>query len=234
MTATEELRKCPRLPAARHATNAANAVSVGLAQMYCNRINYDLEYQHAAVVIRCFVVVGILGGSFDPPHEGHLHVASKLMKLLRLDAVWWIVAINPQKLAGTYSLKERMSMVKSVIARCRGMRVMCADSQYSYKTVRNLQARYPQTRFVWIAGSDTLSTMHKWYRWKQFCESLPIVLLERRGYVYNVLRMPFAVYMENERVSDLKFLLKRRRGWSIVRGKICAASSTQIRNAMPV
>ncbi|WP_447581941.1 nicotinate-nucleotide adenylyltransferase [Anaplasma marginale] len=181
------------------------------------------------------MVVGILGGSFDPPHEGHLHVASKLMKLLRLDAVWWIVAINPQKLAGTYSLKERMSMVKSVIARYRSMKVMCADSPYSYKVVRNLQAKYPRARFVWIAGSDTLSTMHKWYRWEQFCKLLPIVLLERPGYVYNVLRMPFAVAMECERVPDLKFLLnKRRKGWNIVRGKICTASSTQIRNAMPV
>ncbi|ASI47569.1 MAG: nicotinate (nicotinamide) nucleotide adenylyltransferase [Anaplasma ovis] len=180
------------------------------------------------------MVVGILGGSFDPPHEGHLHVASELMKLLQLDAVWWIVAINPQKLEGAHSLEDRVSMVENVIARYRSMKVMCADSPYSYKVVRNLQAKYPRARFVWIAGSDTLSTMHKWYRWEQFCKLLPIVLLERPGYVYNVLRMPFAVAMECERVPDLKFLLnKRRKGWNIVRGKICTASSTQIRNAMP-
>ncbi|ACZ49394.1 putative adenylyltransferase [Anaplasma centrale str. Israel] len=177
------------------------------------------------------MVVGIFGGSFDPPHEGHLHVASELAKLLRLDAVWWIVTVNPQKSKSAHSLADRISMVERIISGRMDMKVMCAGSPYSYEVVTNLQKRYTQTRFVWIAGSDTLSTMHKWYRWTELCKLLPMVLLERRGYVYNVLRMPFAVYMENERVSDLKFLLKRRRGWSIVRWKVCAASSTQIRRS---
>ncbi|MCU7611439.1 nicotinate-nucleotide adenylyltransferase [Anaplasma capra] len=177
------------------------------------------------------MTVGIFGGSFDPPHEGHMHVASRLMKLLQLDEVWWIVSVNPLKSKCVCSLEERVAMVKNMIFGCRGMRVLCVGGIFSYEVVKSLKNRYPCVNFVWIAGSDILLTMHKWYRWREFCRLLPIALLERHGYVYGALRAPFAISMANEYLPDLKLLLRKRRGWSMVRGRVCAESSSRIRGA---
>ncbi|MGN7678959.1 MAG: adenylyltransferase/cytidyltransferase family protein [Anaplasma sp.] len=172
--------------------------------------------------------VGVFGGSFDPPHKGHVHVADKLQKLLQLDEVWWIISVNPQKSQSEYSSAERLSMVKSMISRHWRMRAMLANSIYSYDVVRNLQCRYPHIRFVWIAGSDIIATMHLWHRWRDFCALLPMVFLERGG-VYGVLKMPFVAAMAEEYYSDVRFLLSRSRGWSLVRSGVCAISSTEVR-----
>ncbi|MGN7661875.1 MAG: adenylyltransferase/cytidyltransferase family protein [Anaplasma sp.] len=178
---------------------------------------------------RYVTTVGVFGGSFDPPHKGHVHVADKLQKLLQLDEVWWVISANLQKPKSKYCSTERLSMVESVIFRHWRMRAMLASSTYSYDVVRGLKCRYPHVRFVWIAGSDIISTMHLWHRWRDFCALLPMVFLERRG-MYGMLRMPFAAAMAMEYYSDLKFLLNRSRGWSLVRSGVCAISSTEVKD----
>ena len=111
--------------------------------------------------------VGLYGGSFNPVHQGHAHVAETARKRLKLDRVIWLVSPqNPLKSArDTASLAERMEGVRT-LARGRAMIVSDAEtaigSTYTIDTLRVLKARFPGVTFVWIMGADSLASFHRW------------------------------------------------------------------------
>lgn len=128
--------------------------------------------------------VGLFGGSFNPAHEGHAHVAETARRRLRLDQVVWLVSPqNPLKLADeTAEFLERMAGAR---ARARGRFMVVSDaearlgSQYTLDTVRALKARYPRVRFVWIMGADSLADFHRWRGWRQIMREIPIAVVSR-------------------------------------------------------
>lgn len=128
--------------------------------------------------------VGLFGGSFNPTHEGHAHVAETARRRLGLDRVIWLVSPqNPLKPAHeTAPLSERMAGARRY-ARGRAMVVSDAETrlgvQYSLDTIRHLKARFPGVKFVWIMGADSLATFHRWRGWTQIMAEVPVAVVSR-------------------------------------------------------
>ncbi len=131
--------------------------------------------------------VGLLGGSFNPAHEGHAHIARTALTRLRLGRVIWLVSPqNPLKTArATASLAERMAGARRFAA---GPRMIVSDlearlgSRYTLDVVLRLKARYPAVRFVWLMGADNLASFHLWRGWQKIARSVPICVVARPGW----------------------------------------------------
>ena len=132
------------------------------------------------------LVIGLLGGSFNPAHGGHLYVSLTAMRQLGLDYVWWLVSPgNPLKdghamapfekrLAGARAIARHPRLIVSEIERQLGTR-------YTIDTVAALQRRFPGVRFVWLMGSDNLENFHLWRKWEAITRRLPLVVVQRPG-----------------------------------------------------
>lgn len=132
--------------------------------------------------------IGLLGGSFNPAHRGHRHISLEAMRALALDEVWWLVSPgNPLKedAKDMASFEARMSSARHI---ARGARIRVSDFEqiekirFTVDTVNLLKRRYPQHRFIWLLGSDTLSNFHKWRDWRGLAREVPIAVLRRPGY----------------------------------------------------
>jgi len=128
--------------------------------------------------------VGLYGGSFNPAHEGHAHVAETARQRLGLDRVIWLVAPqNPLKSSHeTRPLTRRMAGVRA-LARDRGMIVSDVESRigtrYTLDTILALKARFPGVHFVWIMGADSLVGFHRWRGWTQILRAVPVAVVSR-------------------------------------------------------
>lgn len=129
--------------------------------------------------------IGLLGGSFDPAHEGHAHITREALKRLRLDRVWWLVSPgNPLKAAGPAPLADRIARAKRVMDHPR---VVVSDAEarlgtrYTAETLKRLGALYPGVRFVWLMGADNLAEFHRWQDWDWIMRSVPIGVFARPG-----------------------------------------------------
>lgn len=128
--------------------------------------------------------VGLYGGSFNPAHDGHGHVAATAKRRLNLDRVIWLVSPqNPLKSRReTASLAERMAGARD-LSRGRGMIVSDAEtklgSAYTIDAIRALKARFPGVKFVWIMGADSLATFHQWKGWTQIMREVPVAVVSR-------------------------------------------------------
>jgi len=129
--------------------------------------------------------IGLLGGSFNPPHAGHVHIARLAMAKFNLDFVWWIVTPqNPLKspdMMAPYA--ERFAAVEHITARHPRMMATHLESlmgtRYTYQTVRALKRRFPCTEFIWICGMDNALIFHKWDRWEELLDAVSIVFIAR-------------------------------------------------------
>jgi nicotinate-nucleotide adenylyltransferase len=128
--------------------------------------------------------VGLLGGSFNPAHEGHAHVAETAVARLGLDRVIWLVSPqNPLKSRHeTAPLKARMASARRMAGR-RGMIVSDLETrigaQYTLDTLRILKARFPGVHFVWLMGADNLAGFHRWKGWVEIMNEVPVAVVSR-------------------------------------------------------
>ncbi len=136
-------------------------------------------------VARPGMTVGLLGGSFDPAHAGHVHITREALRHFRLDQVWWLVSPgNPLKAMGPAPLAARLAEARVVM---RHPRVQVTDlegrlgTRYTADTLRKLMALYPGVRFVWLMGADNLAQFHRWERWEWIMDHVPIGVLARPG-----------------------------------------------------
>ena len=130
-------------------------------------------------------VIGLFGGSFDPPHAGHVHVSREALKRFGLDRVWWLVSPgNPLKKRGPAPLERRLNAARGLI---RHPRVEATDiearigTRYTAQTLEALIRLYPGVRFVWLMGADNLAQFHHWQHWDWIMETVPIGVLARPG-----------------------------------------------------
>jgi nicotinate-nucleotide adenylyltransferase len=131
--------------------------------------------------------IGLLGGSFNPAHEGHLHVSEMAMKQLGLDYVWWLVAPqNPLKpTIGMAPLNERLAYAADKFE--QHPRIVVIDlertigTRYTIDTLRLLKRRFPRVHFVWLMGSDNLEMFPRWRRWPEIVRNIPIAVIMRPG-----------------------------------------------------
>jgi nicotinate-nucleotide adenylyltransferase len=131
--------------------------------------------------------IGLLGGSFNPAHGGHLHVSLTALKRLGLDYVWWLVSPgNPLKPAHDMtSFAERLESAH-IVAHSHP-RIVVTDiehrlgTRYTVDTLDALRARFPDIRFVWLMGSDNLTQIPLWRDWRHIFQSVPVAVVTRPG-----------------------------------------------------
>ncbi|MEM7692894.1 MAG: nicotinate-nucleotide adenylyltransferase [Pseudomonadota bacterium] len=181
--------------------------------------------------------VGVFGGSFNPPHAGHRHVAQTALARLRLSALWWLVSPgNPLKthdeLAG---LPQRLDAV-AALARHPKMRVTAAEAalgtRYSADVVRHLAARRPEVRFVFVIGADNLLTFHKWQEWRAIFATMPVAVVSRPSAPLAAIRAPAARAFAAARIdeSDAPRLAHARPpAWVFLNAPLKPVSSTDLR-----
>jgi nicotinate-nucleotide adenylyltransferase len=184
--------------------------------------------------------VGLFGGSFNPAHEGHAHVAETARRRLRLDRVIWLVSPqNPLKSRNeTASLSERVDAARRL---AHGPAMVVSDiesrlgSAYTVDTIRSLKARYPGVRFVWIMGADSLATFHRWRGWTQIMREVPVAVVSRPWISLRSRFSPAARRFARARVSSSQAATLLRRpppGWVFLRGPLNFQSSTLLRERM--
>lgn len=133
--------------------------------------------------------IGLLGGTFNPVHAGHLSIAREALHLFQLDAVWFIPCSNPphKPAAGLASNADRLAMLRLATADEPRFDVLTIEFErpgksYTIDTVRTLQARHPDITFVFIIGADTLPEIHTWHKPLELLELIRIVTLARPGH----------------------------------------------------
>ena len=141
--------------------------------------------RHGFPLARPGMCIGLLGGSFDPAHDGHAYITREALKRLGLNEVWWLVSPgNPLKSRGPAPLADRMKRACGVMAHPR-VRITDLEARmgtrYTYQTVSGLMARYPSVRFVWLMGADNLVDFHRWDNWRGIMGALPVAVLARPG-----------------------------------------------------
>ncbi|WP_293449995.1 nicotinate-nucleotide adenylyltransferase [Planktotalea sp.] len=129
--------------------------------------------------------IGLLGGSFDPAHLGHVHITLEALKRFDLDAVWWLVSPgNPLKTRGPAPMERRMVRARDVM---QHPSVHIGDSEaqlgtrYTAETLRALRHKFPAARFTWLMGADNLAQFHLWKDWDEIINTVPIGVLARPG-----------------------------------------------------
>ena len=129
--------------------------------------------------------VGLFGGSFDPPHAGHVHVSREALMRLGLDRLWWLVSPgNPLKARGPAPLDRRLQASRGLL---RDPRIVVTDlearigTRHTAETIAALRQLYPGVRFVWLMGADNLAQLHRWQDWQDIMRSVPVCVLARPG-----------------------------------------------------
>ncbi len=183
-------------------------------------------------------VVGLLGGSFDPAHEGHTHITREALKRFGLDRVWWLVSPgNPLKPKGPASLERRMARARQVMDHPR---VDVTDiearlgTRYTAETLARLCALYPDVRFVWLMGADNLAQFHLWQDWRAIMEAVPVGVLARPGQRISArMSRASALYARYRIPGSQSQLLAQTKApaWCFVNVAMTDASSTAIRAA---
>ncbi len=180
--------------------------------------------------------IGLLGGSFDPPHGGHLHISEEALKRFGLDRIWWLVTPgNPLKTRGPAPLSKRMAACENML---HHPRIEATDferhtgTQFTAETLQALFHTYPRTRFVWLMGADNLAGFHKWDNWKWIMENIPVGILARPGQRTAARTSVAAKHYEFARISGkLSHRLPhiRKPAWCLINAPMNKASSSAIR-----
>jgi nicotinate-nucleotide adenylyltransferase len=180
--------------------------------------------------------IGLLGGSFNPAHEGHLHLSLEALKRLRLDEVWWLVSPqNPLKsgndmaplatrLAGAARMAAHPHIVATDVERRLG-------TTRTALTLAGLTRRYPNTTFIWLMGADNLVQMPKWWHWTRIFGAVRVAVFDRSPYSYSALAGAAAQRFRRARTTREGALRNRAApAWAYIAMRRHPASATALRN----
>ncbi|MGH6925229.1 MAG: nicotinate-nucleotide adenylyltransferase [Propylenella sp.] len=181
--------------------------------------------------------IGLLGGTFNPPHEGHRRISEIALRRLGLDRLWWMVTPgNPLKdVAALPPLAERLR--RAAVTAAHPLIDFSGAEQtfrtrYTANLISILKARAPAVRFVWVMGSDNLAGFHRWEDWRSIARSVPIAVINRPGFLAAALASPAAQALSRYRVDEAdgaKLAACRPPAWIFVTGPRSALSSTALR-----
>ncbi|WP_293577442.1 nicotinate-nucleotide adenylyltransferase [Phaeobacter sp.] len=186
--------------------------------------------------IRAGMTVGLLGGSFDPPHQGHRAISLAALRRFGLDHLVWLVSPgNPLKTRQPAALERRVQACRDLIQHPRiQISGIEADwgTRYTAETLRLLRQRHPGVRFVWLMGADNLADFHRWKDWQQILDTVPVGVLARPGDRISARLSPAArLYAPYRLKGGQSRLLAQAMApaWCFVNVPMVNVSSTEIR-----
>ena len=183
------------------------------------------------------MVVGLFGGSFNPPHEGHRLVAKIAIRSLGLDQLWWMVTPgNPLKSTRYLApLAERLALSEQM-ADDPKIRVTAFEkalgSTYTAQVLERVKARNRHVHFVWIMGADNLRDFHRWQNWQKIAKTFPIAVIDRPGATLAFLSSTMAKTFDYARIDERDAYTlgtAKAPAWSFIHGPRSILSSTAIR-----
>jgi nicotinate-nucleotide adenylyltransferase len=132
--------------------------------------------------------VGLLGGSFNPPHQGHVYISELAIKKLGLNQVWWIpTKRNPLKDAGIYeAYLGRIQKCEKLIQQHPKLKIQRFDEIYTEKLIRQLRAKYKNVEFFWLMGADNLEQLHRWENFKKLISMIHLVIFSREKFLLKI------------------------------------------------
>ncbi|WP_122073374.1 nicotinate-nucleotide adenylyltransferase [Pseudophaeobacter sp. EL27] len=186
--------------------------------------------------LRPGMTVGLLGGSFDPAHQGHVQISRAALQRFNLDRLWWLVSPgNPLKSRAPASMERRVAAARELMDHPK---VQISDvearlgTRYTAETLRALRRLYPHVRFVWLMGADNLAHFHHWKDWQQIMETVPIGVLARPGDRISARLSPAARIYRRQMLQDSQSQNLARSvapAWCFVNVPMIAESSSAIR-----
>lgn len=183
--------------------------------------------------------VGLLGGSFNPAHQGHVHISLIAMRTLKLDAIWWLVTPqNPlKKQSDLKNYEDRMRQCHELV---NHPRILVTDleaqfgSNYTYDTICSLRSHFPATEFAFITGMDNALSFHRWDRWQDILKMVTTVHIARPP-AQNLIQSCPLKLLSNQRhhvLDRAEYVdLSPLTTYWIKQRKMMFISSTQIRNS---
>ncbi len=182
--------------------------------------------------------VGLLGGSFNPPHIAHRAISLFAIKRLNLDRVWWLVSPgNPLKDHGAlHDLEERADAARRMANDPR-IDVSCLEAvigtRYTADTITYLRRRAPGLRLVWIMGADNLAQFHRWQNWRRIASEVPIAVIDRPPQSFRAMAAPAAQALRRYRLPENqagRLAEQHAPAWVFLTGMKLNLSSTGLRN----
>ena len=153
--------------------------------------------------------IGILGGSFDPAHKGHLIISKIALRKIKLKKIYWIVAKkNPFKKKPLYSLEKRLSLARKITKNTKKINILYLDdvikSSRSIEVIKYILKKYKTKDIYFIVGSDILLELHKWKSWKRIVKLTKLIVFSRKGYDRNRVNSVVAKYLKNKKIKYIK------------------------------
>ena len=180
--------------------------------------------------------IGLLGGSFDPPHRGHIYISLEAKKILSFDEIWWLVTPqNPLKISKPATYSERISNCKRIT---RGQPIIIKEvekkicSKYTYQTIKYLQNHYSNIKFYWLMGSDNLINFHRWQKWRDIFYEISIVIFKRHNYNNMALKSIASKTFLHSQIKSFKLkqiYFNTLPSWAWVNNREIKISSTEIK-----
>lgn len=184
--------------------------------------------------------IGLLGGSFDPAHEGHLQISREAMRRLGLHDLWWLVTPqSPLKPDPPGSAARRITQARQLTAG-DSIRVAALEqilgTRYSADTLKQLQRRFAGVRFVWLMGADNLAVFHRWRAWEEIFYLLPIAVFDRPAYSLKAGLSKAAIRFRMARLPQSaarSLALRKPPAWMLIYCRQNASSSSALRGSLP-
>ena len=182
--------------------------------------------------------IGLLGGSFNPPHAAHRAISLFAIKRLKLDRIWWLLTPgNPLKEnGGLHALSERASAAREVADDPR-IDISCLEAvigvRYTVDTIIHLRRRVSGVHFVWVMGADNLAQFHRWQNWRRIAAEVPIAVIDRPPQSFRALAAPAAQALARYRLPEnqaARLPDQHAPAWVFLTGMKSTLSSTGLRN----
>ena len=200
------------------------------------------RYRHQMPAVfhsRLRLKIGLVGGSFNPAHGGHIHVALKARQQLGLDQIWWLVSPqNPLKSSlGMASHEKRVANARKLVTPYPFLRVIEPESglpsNYTYNTLKYMIKTMPLSRLIWVMGADNLDQFAHWHRHRDLIRLLPIAVVDRPSYSFRAIATGRQLLGRRTKVTKMRNAIVTRSvslpGWCFIVGQLNAASATEIR-----
>ena len=181
-------------------------------------------------------MIGILGGSFDPPHDGHKFISQYALMRLNLQEVWWVVTFkNPLKIKSD-SYANRLKQVKNFLKfrRIKILEIREDKNIYAIDTIIYIKNKFKNKKFIWLMGTDNLENLHEWKEWKKIFYNIPIAIFDRPSYSFNITKSKALFFFRKARIKNI--LLAKSRStlppsWTFITGLKNHLSSSFIRKS---